>query len=113
MGKWGEVFKKCYEIDRVCYNLNIYILMIIYILKCKLLFIVFFLSIILVCYILFKCKYLWIWMGKNFLYLDNIIYKVNLILVFYRNYRRLVRFLYILYEEDDIKSIYWFFAIGG
>lgn len=51
--------------------------------------------------------------GKNFLYLDNIIYKVNLILVFYRNYRRLVRFLYILYEEDDIKSIYWFFAIGG
>lgn len=33
MGKWGEVFKKCYEIDRVCYNLNIYILMIIYILK--------------------------------------------------------------------------------
>lgn len=51
--------------------------------------------------------------GKNFLYLDNIIDKVNLILVFYRNYRRLVRFLYILYEEDDIKSIYWFFAIGG
>lgn len=51
--------------------------------------------------------------GRNFLYLDNIIYKVNLILVFYRNYRRLVRFLYILYEEDDIKSIYWFFAIGG
>lgn len=50
---------------------------------------------------------------KNFLYLDNIIYKVNLILVFYRNYRRLVWFLYILYEEDDIKSIYWFFAIGG
>lgn len=50
---------------------------------------------------------------KIFLYLDNIIYKVNLILVFYRNYRRLVRFLYILYEEDDIKSIYWFFAIGG
>lgn len=60
MGKWGEVFKKCYEIDRVCYNLNIYILMIIYILKCKLLFIVFFLSIILVCYILFKCKCVWI-----------------------------------------------------
>lgn len=23
MGKWGEALKKCHEIDRVCYNLNI------------------------------------------------------------------------------------------
>lgn len=31
MGKWGEALKKCHEVDRVCYDLNIHILMIIYI----------------------------------------------------------------------------------
>lgn len=51
--------------------------------------------------------------GKNLLYLDNTIYKVNLILAFHRNYRRPVRFPHILHEEDDIKSIHWSSAIGG
>lgn len=60
MGKWGEALKKCHEIDRVCYNLNIYILMIFYTFKCKMVFILFFLSTILVCHISFKCKCVWI-----------------------------------------------------